>query len=465
MGANKITGLANGTAATDAANLGQFAASTGSSLVGFIQSGTGAVARTVQDKARESVSVKDFGAVGDGATDDTAAIQAAANSVIATDTSPVSSAGVRKTLFFPRGTYRVTAQLTIPAFVTLEGDETFRSTIQFIAWGTSASDAAIVFADTSVKILKNLHLVGTGQWSALVQINRADNNCAIDNCLIQASNGTTYATLSTNCVKILAGTQFYTYTLYCSGAKENIWSVTNTPVIEVSPICDFVDSHITFSGSPNEAGYTSTGGVYEISAAIPAGTGLRRGVFWNKSNGVNYVSMHGASVRGGSVIGAIVYSDSSYNVDNIVLSFVSAIPIAFIPYYFYASVFGPDRHKVNTGTAFVGAAQSYVEYPTLTGCVNGAGYLPVKATLNMLTRQVTITGVVTGLSNISATIIATLTAPLRPRATYSSIQNVSAGYVAVTVDTAGQIAVRAHVAHDGDASVLTTINLCYPIDF
>jgi hypothetical protein len=38
------------------------AAPTTSDLVGFIQSGTGAVARTAQDKMRESVSVKDFGA-------------------------------------------------------------------------------------------------------------------------------------------------------------------------------------------------------------------------------------------------------------------------------------------------------------------------------------------------------------------------------------------------------------------
>ena len=53
MGGNKITGLANGTAATDAAAFGQFNASSGAANVGFIQSGTGAVARTVQDKARE----------------------------------------------------------------------------------------------------------------------------------------------------------------------------------------------------------------------------------------------------------------------------------------------------------------------------------------------------------------------------------------------------------------------------
>jgi len=52
-----------------------FAAPSGSSFVGFLQAGTGAVATTVQGKLRESVSVKDFGAVGNGVTDDTAAIR------------------------------------------------------------------------------------------------------------------------------------------------------------------------------------------------------------------------------------------------------------------------------------------------------------------------------------------------------------------------------------------------------
>jgi hypothetical protein len=53
------------------------------------------------------VSVKDHGAVGNGTTDDTAAIQAAINSL---PTATVPSGG---TIFFPRGTYRITGQLVI----------------------------------------------------------------------------------------------------------------------------------------------------------------------------------------------------------------------------------------------------------------------------------------------------------------------------------------------------------------
>ena len=52
---------------------------TDAGLVSYNEGDTGAVDRTVKAKLQETVSVKDFGAVGDGVTDDTAAIQAALN--------------------------------------------------------------------------------------------------------------------------------------------------------------------------------------------------------------------------------------------------------------------------------------------------------------------------------------------------------------------------------------------------
>jgi hypothetical protein len=76
--------------------------SSNASAITYNQGGTGAQDRNVQQKLQESVSVKDFGAVGDGVTDDTAAIQAAFLAV-----------GDGGKVYFPEGTYITSSPIKI----------------------------------------------------------------------------------------------------------------------------------------------------------------------------------------------------------------------------------------------------------------------------------------------------------------------------------------------------------------
>lgn len=88
--------------------------------VSFIQAGAGAVTRNMQEKAREIVSVKDFGAVGDGVTDDTTAIQTAINSISANGGQ----------VLFPSGNYKTTAELLVSSSnVSIVGDSMLSSRI------------------------------------------------------------------------------------------------------------------------------------------------------------------------------------------------------------------------------------------------------------------------------------------------------------------------------------------------
>jgi len=82
----------------------------GASLVGYLSTGTGAVATTVQAKLRESVSVLDFGAVGDG--DITAALIAANAELTASGGGDIN---------LPKGSYFISNVVTLGAGVNLIG--------------------------------------------------------------------------------------------------------------------------------------------------------------------------------------------------------------------------------------------------------------------------------------------------------------------------------------------------------
>ena len=80
------------------------------SLMNFQQQGAGAVLYPLVSKMQQIVSVKDFGAVGDGVADDTVAIQAAVNS------------GAKVINLLSNGIYKVTSKIELPNNITINGN-------------------------------------------------------------------------------------------------------------------------------------------------------------------------------------------------------------------------------------------------------------------------------------------------------------------------------------------------------
>jgi len=76
------------------------------------------VVRSVQERLDDYVSVRAFGAVGDGNTDDTDAINRALFQLYCRETNTQ----IRRSLFFPAGTYRITDTILIPTYAKLFGE-------------------------------------------------------------------------------------------------------------------------------------------------------------------------------------------------------------------------------------------------------------------------------------------------------------------------------------------------------
>jgi hypothetical protein len=80
--------------------------------------GNAKTVRTIQKKLDDFVSVKDFGARGDGITDDTEAINRALYEIYCRTSSPAA----RKILYFPAGRYIVSDGIKVPTNATIKGE-------------------------------------------------------------------------------------------------------------------------------------------------------------------------------------------------------------------------------------------------------------------------------------------------------------------------------------------------------
>ena len=112
------------------------------------------VTQSLQSWLDQFATVLDFGATGDGVTDDTAAINRALYQLFCREVNPQ----IRRSLFFPAGVYRVSGSINIPPYATLYGEGLDNS---IIALDPGVDDYAARTADSLQQIGANIGSGGT----------------------------------------------------------------------------------------------------------------------------------------------------------------------------------------------------------------------------------------------------------------------------------------------------------------
>jgi Right handed beta helix region len=177
----------------------------GATDIDYVPSGVGAVATNVQSKLRESVSVKDFGAVGDGVTDDTAAIQAALNSValevsITAGTYLVTSAisPASDQVLIGRGGVLTTSNGLFNNCINIDGKQNVRiEGVEIVGpSGGSGFDYAIYINASSNVVVENCRIQDIGnevvspdEWGGGVEVRGSSSNVKIINNTIKNIKG------------------------------------------------------------------------------------------------------------------------------------------------------------------------------------------------------------------------------------------------------------------------------------
>jgi hypothetical protein len=154
--------------------LAALAAPTGSSLVGFIQAGAGAVARTVQAKLRETCSIVDYGADPTGVANSSGAIQAALQSGA-------------QSVYVPPGTYSMTTNISL----SISTNVTFYGLGTIIYTGTTGNTNPLIAIETGNNTLTIDGLSFDGD-------NKIAAGIRIQNTAVPSSNTLPNCTISNN---------------------------------------------------------------------------------------------------------------------------------------------------------------------------------------------------------------------------------------------------------------------------
>jgi hypothetical protein len=200
-GATGATGSPGATGATGATGSPGATGATGNvtlSGLSFTQVGTNAVARTIDSKLKDVFSVKDFGAVGDGVTDDRAAIQ---NAISALNGLGGTAPG---TIYFPYGTYKISAAVGLSSVDNLARDIKLlgdNATIQYV---NASQGSGMLTLNTNSKYIdiEGIIFDANNQSTRIFQSYSASQSTArifINNCQFLNTFGTTTVLSSFGC--------------------------------------------------------------------------------------------------------------------------------------------------------------------------------------------------------------------------------------------------------------------------
>lgn len=131
------------------------------------------VTRSIQARLDDIVVVKQFGATGDGVTDDTDAINRALFQLYCRQTN----SQIRRALYFPAGTYKVSNTLLIPPYARIYGDGANSSIIRFsvstwsantaFAEGVLVSNAGSYYRSVAAVPATGIAITDTAYWDLL----------------------------------------------------------------------------------------------------------------------------------------------------------------------------------------------------------------------------------------------------------------------------------------------------------
>lgn len=305
----------------------------GSSYVGFNQGRTNAVDRTVKSRLQDVVSVKDFGAIGDGTADDTVAIQNAVNSIVGTGgVAGVSGSG---TIYFPQGTYKITDTITLPqnVFLTVEGAGQRNTLIISFAGGkpifkyarTSATPGAIfVFRRLIFKLNGNAKTSGSSAIESFGFADGQDDNyLRVYECWFYGFQRAIYAKWTgqarvsdcffqsnTASIVLLRGASFW-YLFQCM-------SFDDTFLFATDPIADAYSNGLTIDSCANVTAASTNvyiegwQAVYMWSCGLDLGTGGTAAIWLRSTYDVTirdtYISSDPTAARNG------VFMDNAHSV-------------------------------------------------------------------------------------------------------------------------------------------------------